>query len=134
MATEEKLVELLQSAQKIAVVGLSDKPWRASNGVSRYMQQAGYQIIPVNPAAREVLGQPAFQRLEDVPYDVDVVNVFRRSEHVAELVDGAIARRAKLFWMQVGIRDESAKARLEAAGVAVVMDRCLMIEHRRLLG
>jgi predicted CoA-binding protein len=127
------LRELLQSAHTIAVVGLSSSRSRASYGVSQYLQSAGYRIIPVNPNEREVLGQKAYARLEDLPEKVDIVDIFRRSEFVSEVVDSAIAIGAKAIWMQEGVEDEQAAARAQKAGLLVVMDRCILKEHMRLL-
>ena len=123
---------LLQSAHTIAVVGLSDKPWRASHGVSDYMQRAGYRIIPVNPELREVLGERCYPDLESVPEPVDIVNIFRRSELAGEVVDAAIRIGAKAVWMQEGVVNEEAAGRARKAGLTVVMDRCLLKEHRKL--
>lgn len=125
--------EMLRSTKTIAVVGLSRKPWRASYGVSEYMQSAGYRIIPVNPHEGEVLGETAYRTLDDVPEPVDMVNVFRRSEAVPEIVEAAIRIGAKSVWMQEGVEHEEAAALARAAGLSVVMDRCLLKEHRRLL-
>lgn len=126
--------DLLQNAKIIAVVGLSDKPMRPSYGVSQYMQRQGYRIIPVNPnCAKEVLGEKPYCRLEDVPETVDIVNVFRRSEHVPEIVDSAIRIGAKAVWMQEGIEHEGAAQKARAAGLEVVQDRCILKEHRRLV-
>lgn len=130
---DEKVAQILAQADVVAVIGLSDKPWRASHGVARYLQGAGYRVVPVNPNIEESLGQRAHGRLENLETPVDVVNVFRRSEFVSDLVDAAIASGARLFWMQEGVRDEQAAERLRAAGIEVVMDRCLMVEHMRLL-
>ena len=131
---DERLRELLGQAKTIAVVGLSDDPSRASFGVSRYLQRSGYRIFPVNPNVAEVHGERAYDSLADLPEQPDVVNIFRRSEHVAALVDPIIATGPRLVWMQLGVRDDEAAQRLEAAGITVVQDRCLMIEHLRLLG
>lgn len=131
---DEQLRELLRAAKTVAVVGISSDSSRASFGVSRYMQRSGYRILPVNPNIAEVHGERAYASLEDLPEAPDVINVFRRSEHIAGLVEAAIASSAKLFWTQLGVRDDRAAARLEAAGLAVIQDRCLMIEHLRLLG
>ena len=125
--------ELLRSTKTIAVVGLSRKPWRASYGVAEYMQSVGYRIIPVNPHEGEVLGETAYRTLDEVPEPIDMVNVFRRSEAVAEIVDAAIRIGAKSVWMQEGVEDEEAGARARAAGLSVVMDQCLLKEHRRLI-
>ena len=123
---------LLQSAHTIAVVGLSNKPWRPSHGVSEYMQRAGYRIIPVNPELAEALGERCYPNLEAVPESIDIVNIFRRSELVPEIVDAAIRVGAKAVWMQEGVVHEKAAARAKAAGLTVVMDRCLLKEHRTL--
>jgi uncharacterized protein len=129
---DDHLRELLRAARTIAVVGLSDDPSRASFGVSRYLQRSGYRILPVNPNLAEVHGEKAYPSLDKLPEPPDIINVFRRSEHVAGLVDAAVASGAKLFWMQLGVRDDEAAKKLEAAGLTVVQDRCLMIEHMRL--
>jgi predicted CoA-binding protein len=126
--------ELLENAKTIAVVGLSDKPTRVSYGVSQYMQRSGYRIIPVNPnCATDVLGEKAYCRLEDIPERVDIVNVFRRSEFVPDIVDSAIRIGAKAVWMQEGVAHEAAAEKARAAGLEVVQDRCILKEHRRLL-
>ncbi len=122
--------ELLQEAKTIAVVGLSSKPDRSSYGVSAYMQQRGYKIIPVTPAETEVLGEKAYARLEDVPDKIDIVNVFRRSEYVPDIVDSAIAIGAKAIWTQLGVVHEEAAEKAEKAGLTVIMDRCIAVEHR----
>jgi predicted CoA-binding protein len=127
-----EIASLLQSAHTIAVVGLSDKPWRASHGVSEYMQRVGYRIIPVNPELAEVLGERCYPDLEAVPDPIDIVNIFRRSELVPEIVEAAIRVGAKAVWMQEGVVNEEAAARARAAGLTVVMDRCLLKEHRKL--
>jgi predicted CoA-binding protein len=125
---------LLRDNRSIAVVGLSSKGWRASNGVSRYMQARGYRIIPVNPHETEVLGETAYAELELVPEKIDIVNVFRRSEFVLPIVESAIRIGAKAIWMQEGVVHEAAANRARAAGLAVVMDRCILREHQRLIG
>src|SRR5713101_6253195 len=132
MSEASVIAGLLQSAHTIAVVGLSDKPWRASHGVSEYMQRAGYRIIPVNPEIAEVLGERSYPSVEAVPESIDIVNIFRRSELVPEIVDAAIRVGAKAVWMQEGVVHEEAAARARAAGLTVVMDRCLLKEHRKL--
>jgi predicted CoA-binding protein len=129
----EEIRDVLRSARTIAVVGLSDRPDRPSYGVAAYLQAHGYRIIPVNPAVREVLGEKAYARLEDVREKIDVVDVFRRPEHVPEVVDAAIAVGAKVVWMQDGVVHEEAAARARAAGLRVVMDRCMLRDHQNLL-
>lgn len=121
--------ELLQKTRTIAVVGLSANPVKASHGVSRYMQQQGYRIIPVNPQETEVLGERSYASLDEIPEPVDMVNVFRLPKYVPEIVEAAIRIGAKSIWLQVGIVHQEAAERAEAAGLQVVMDRCLMIEH-----
>ena len=124
--------EILKTSRTIAVVGLSNNPVRPSNGVSAYMKRAGYRIIPVNPNETEVLGEKSYGSLEDVPEKIDIVNIFRKSEYVSDLVDSAIRVGAKSVWMQEGVIDEAAADRARAAGLAVVMDRCILKEHRKL--
>ena len=131
--SDQQIKDLLSSARTIAVVGLSSSRHRASYGVSEYMQSAGYRIIPVNPNEREVLGEKAYGRLEDVPGKIDVVDVFRRSEFVPEIVDSAIRVGARAIWMQEGVADEAAARRARDAGLFVIMDSCILKEHRRLL-
>ena len=127
-----KIAELLRSAKTIAVVGLSDRRMRPSYGVSQYMQSVGYRIIPVNPNITEVLGEKAYARLEDVPEHIDIVDVFRRSEYVPEIVESAIRVGAGAIWMQEGVVHEQAAKRASEAGLTVVMDRCILKEHRKL--
>lgn len=124
--------ELLTNAKVIAVVGLSSKKHRPSYGVSEYMQRAGYRIIPVNPNEDLVLGEKAYPSLKAVPEKVDIVNIFRRSEFVPEIVEQAIRAGAKAIWMQEGVVHEQAAERARQAGLTVVMDRCILKEHRRL--
>ena len=125
------ILELLKKSHTIAVVGISSNALRPSNGVSAYMKRAGYHIVPVNPDETEVLGEKAYARLEEVPEKIDIVNVFRRSEYVPEIVESAIRIGAKSVWMQEGVMDPEAADRARAAGLEVVMDRCIMVEHRR---
>lgn len=122
---------MLESAKTLAVVGLSSKPARASNGVAAYMQAHGYRIIPVNPHEAAVLGEKAYPRLEAILETVDVVVIFRRSEHVPKIVESAIRLGAKAVWMQEGVRHEAAARRARSAGLEVVEDRCILKEHAR---
>ncbi len=126
--------KILGSARTIAVVGLSSKPDRPSNQVARYLRERGYRIVAVNPNEREVFGDPAYPRLSEVPVPIDVVDVFRRSEYVSRIVDEAIAIGARAIWLQIGVVDAEAAARARSAGLDVVMDRCLKVEHARYLG
>lgn len=127
-----RIPEILRGSKVIAVVGLSSKPYRPSYGVSEYMQQAGYRIIPVNPAETEVLGEKCYPDLDSVPEAIDIVDIFRRSEYVPEIVEAAIRKGAKCVWMQEDVVHEEAALRAREAGLDVVMDRCILKEHRRL--
>jgi len=124
--------ELLKNSHTIAVVGLSDSRIRPAYGVSEYMKHSGYRIIPVNPKVESTLGEKAYKTLEDIPEKVDIVNIFRRSEFVGPIVDSAIRIGAKAVWMQEGVVDEAAAQRARDAGLLVVMDRCILKEHRRM--
>jgi predicted CoA-binding protein len=121
--------KILRAARTIAVVGLSANPRRPSHGVARYLQRAGYRIIPVNPNIGEALGERAYPTLSELPEPVDVVDVFRRSEFAGAIVDEAIAIRARAVWLQDGVIDEAAAQRARAAGLDVVMDDCMMRRH-----
>src|SRR5688572_4684305 len=123
--------EILEKYKRIAVVGLSSNTWRASYGVSRFMQTLGYEIVPVNPNEIEVLGQKAYPTLDDVPDPIEIVDIFRRSEFVPEVVEAAIRRNAKVIWMQEGVIHEEAAERARAAGLEVVMDRCILKEQMK---
>ena len=131
--SDQEIKKLLRSAHTIAVVGLSSSRFRASYGVSQYMQSAGYRIIPVNPNEQQVLSEKAYPSLEDVPEKIDIVDVFRRSEFVSEIVDAAIRVGARAIWMQEGVADEAAAQHARDAGLFVVMDSCILKEHRRLM-
>jgi predicted CoA-binding protein len=124
--------DVLRSAKVIAVVGLSGRRFRPSYGVAEYMQSAGYRVIPVNPNESEVLGEKAYATLDEIPEPVDIVNIFRRPEFVPEIVDAAIRIGAKAIWMQEGVEHQGAAQKAEAAGITVVMDRCILKEHRKL--
>jgi uncharacterized protein len=124
---------LLRKAKTIAVVGLSSRRSRPSYGVSEYMQANGYRIIPVNPNETEILGEEAFPSLDAVPGHVDIVDIFRRPECVPEIVDAAIRIGASGVWMQEGVVNDAAAEKARAAGLEVVMDRCILKEHRKML-
>ena len=130
--TPDPADKILRSARTIAVVGLSANPRRPSHGVARYLQRAGYRIIPVNPNVSEVLGERAYATLSELPGPVDVVEVFRRSEYAGAIVDEAIAIGAGAVWLQDGVVDDAAAGRARAAGLDVVMDDCMMRRHARL--
>lgn len=122
--------ELLNRSKTIAVVGLSSSPMRPSHGVSAYMQSHGYHIIPVNPKIRYSLGEKAYDTLLDVPEKIDIVNIFRRPEFVEEVVDQAIQLKVPAIWMQEDVIQEKAAEKARQAGIFVVMDRCILKEHR----
>jgi uncharacterized protein len=124
--------EILQSSKTIAVVGLSGRRFRPSYGVSEYMKSMGYRIIPVNPNETEILGEKVYATLDEVPEPIDIVNVFRRSEFVPEIVEAAIRKGAKVIWMQEGVEHREAAERARHAGLAVISDRCILKEHRKL--
>ena len=129
----DPIAEILNKSKTIAVVGLSSNPMRPSHGVSEYLQGAGYRIIPVNPNETEVLGEKSYARLEDVPEKIEIVDIFRRAEEVAAVVESAIRVGAKAVWMQLGVENDAAAERARAAGLAVVEDSCILIEHRKRL-
>jgi len=124
--------ELLKTSRTIAVVGLSGKRFRPSYGVAEYMQRNGYRIIPVNPFEQSVLGEKCYRDLESIPDRVDIVDIFRRPEFVPEIVEAAIRVGARAVWMQEGVVHEEAAVRARAAGLEVVMDRCILKDHRRM--
>jgi uncharacterized protein len=127
----DPITKILRECKTIAVVGLSSNPMRPSHGVTEYMQGAGYRIIPVNPNETEVLGEKSYARLEDVPERIEIVNVFRRAEEVPPVVESAIRIGAKAVWMQSGIENEAAAERARAAGMSVIEDACIFVEHKK---
>jgi len=130
--TDSKLREILEYST-VAVVGCSTAPGKAAHDIPRYLLDNGYDVIPVNPFAEEIFGLTAYDSISDVPGDVDVVDVFRPSEEVAGIVDEVIERNdVEALWLQLGIRDDEAAARAREAGVEVVQDRCIKVEHQRL--
>ncbi|WP_148714278.1 CoA-binding protein [Chitinolyticbacter meiyuanensis] len=131
--SDDEIRALLKRVKRIAVVGLSPNEARPSFGVSQFMQRAGYGIVPVRPHVTEVLGEPAYDQLADVPDSVDLVNVFRRAEEIDAVVDEAIRLKLPAVWIQLGIVNEAAAQRAVAAGLTVVMDRCIKIEYLRLM-
>ncbi len=127
----DPIESILKSYKTIAVVGLSSNPMRPSHGVAEYLQSVGYRIIPVNPNESEVLGEKSYARLEDVPERIEIVEVFRRAEEVPPVVESAIRVGAKVVWMQLGIVNEAAAEKARAAGLIVIEDACMFIEHRK---
>ncbi len=130
----DKLRSILARAKTIAVVGASNEPWRPSFGIMRYLQRAGYRVIPVNPhlVGQSVHGEPFRASLRNVLEPIDIVNVFRRPDAVEAVVDDAIAAGAPVIWTQLGVHNEAARSKAEAAGIIVVMNRCISVEHARL--
>lgn len=131
---EEQIERVFKESKVIAVVGLSPREDRPSHRVARYLQEAGYRIIPVNPAAKEILGERSYGSLSEIPEEirVDVVDVFRRPEDVTPIAQEAIKIRAKCLWLQEGIVNDDAATMAKEAGLVVVQDRCMLKEHRRL--
>ena len=131
--TEEQIRELLTRARRVAVVGLSPKPERDSHRVARYLQARGYEIVPVYPREEHILGQQVYRSVRDIPGGVDLVDVFRRSEDLPDVVEDALVAGAPALWFQIDCVNEEAAARATAAGATVVMDRCIMVDHARLM-
>lgn len=132
--TDQDLKNILLTAKTIAIVGLSDKPDRDSYRVAEYLQRHGYRIVPVNPAVGNVLGERSYASVAEIPHPVDVVDIFRKPDAVGPIVDEAIAAGAKVVWMQLGVVNKAAAETARQARLQVVMDRCMKIEHRRLIG
>jgi uncharacterized protein len=130
----DPIFDVLRSAHTIAVVGLSDNPLRPSHGVAAYLQTQGYRIIPVNPQIQTSLGEKAYPSLLDVPEKIDIVDIFRRPEFVEEVVDQAIQLKVPAVWMQEEVIHEKAAQKARQAGIFVVMDRCILVEHRARFG
>jgi predicted CoA-binding protein len=133
-ASSEEIRRLLTSARTIAIVGLSGNPARDSHRVAAYLQEHGYRVIPVNPALEEVLGEKSYPDLASVPVPIDIVDVFRKPQAIPGIVDDAIAAKAKAVWMQLGLADNAAAEKARAAGLVVVMNKCIMVQHRHLGG
>jgi len=130
-ATSDEIADILRTTKTIAVVGLSPKPERPSHGVTLYMMDQGYEIIPVNPGQSEIFGKKSYKTLLEIPGRVDMVNIFREPSAVPDIVDQAIAKKAKVIWMQEGIVHNEAAEKARAAGLKVVMNKCLYKEHAR---
>ena len=130
----DPITKIFGESKTIAVVGVSSNPMRPSFGVTEYMQGEGYRIIPVNPNEAEVLGEKSYARLEDVPEKIDIVNIFRRAANVPPVVESAVRIGAKVVWMQHGIENEAAAEKARAAGLVVIEDECILVEHRRRAG
>jgi predicted CoA-binding protein len=133
-AQPDPVADLLKRSKTIAVVGLSNSPLRPSHGVSAYMQMNGYRIVPVNPKIKEALGENAYAMLLDVPEKIDIVNIFRRPEFVEEVVDQAIQLKVPAIWMQEEVVNEKAANKARQAGIFVIMDSCILKEHKARFG
>jgi predicted CoA-binding protein len=131
--TPEEIRAILENCRVVAVVGLSPKPERPSFRVAQYLKEHGYRIVPVNPGQKEILGENCYPRLADIPFPVDVVDIFRNLEAIPAIVDAAIAMGAKVVWMQQGLVEPASAQKARAAGLKVVMDRCLKIDHAQLM-
>jgi predicted CoA-binding protein len=134
MPDTDSITGLLERSRTIAVVGLSTSPLRPSHGVSAYMQTQGYRVIPVNPKIQGSLGEKSYASLLDVPEKIDIVNIFRRSEFVEEIVDQAIRLKVPAIWMQESVVHEKAAEKARKAGILVIMDRCILKEHKARFG
>lgn len=132
--SDHQIREMLENARVIAVVGHSDKPERTSYKIANYLRRAGYKVYPVNPTVEEINGEKSYPALADVPEPVDIVNIFRRSEFLDGVADEAIKAGAKNFWAQLGLYDQAAGKKARRAGLGVVMNRCIKVEHQRLIG
>ncbi len=127
------LRKILHESKTIAVVGASDKPWRDSRNIAEFLLTHGYEVLPVNPKYEKVLNRQCYPDLRSLPKEVDIVDVFRNPEFIEEIVDEAIEVRAKTIWLQLGVVNQKAARMAEDAGLQVVMDRCILVDHRRLL-
>ncbi len=132
--SDEEIKKILRESRTIAVVGCSTNPAKDAHKVPLYMKMQGYRVIPVNPFAEEILGEKAYPKLEDIPDEVDIVNVFRPSEEALPIAEAAIAKKAKVLWLQLGIVNQEAAEKAERAGLKVIMNRCIKQEHERLIG
>ncbi len=134
--SDDEIKEILEKYKTIAVIGMSTNPEKDAQRIPRYLKHKGYKIIPVNPGATEILGEVAYKSLADIPKEiqVDIVDVFRPSEDVPKYVDDVIARKPRVFWLQLGIENEEAEKKVAEAGIQVIHDACMMAEHKRLFG
>ncbi len=133
MTADEQINQVLTGARVIAVVGHSDNPARTSYRIAQFLRDTGYTVYPVNPTVDQIDGEKSYASLRDVPEPIDIVNVFRRSEHLEGVVEDAIAANAKMVWAQLGVSDEDAQLKAEEAGLDIIMNRCIKIEYARLL-
>jgi predicted CoA-binding protein len=132
--SDQEIKEILTQNKTVAVIGMSKNPEKEAYRIPEYLKSKGYRVIPVNPSAGEILGEKAYKKLSEVPGPIDIVDVFRPSEDVPSYVDDVIAKKPKVFWLQLGIENTPAEERVSASGIKVVYDRCMMAEHKRLFG
>jgi len=130
---DKEMKQMLEAAKVIAVVGHSDKPYRTSYQIAQYLRRVGYKVYPVNPMLDQIDGEKSYPSVADIPETVDIVDIFRRSEYLDEVVADAIQAGAKNFWAQLGVYDQAAGEKAEQAGMGVVMDKCIKVEHMRLI-
>ena len=130
---DDQIRQILRQSKTIAIVGLSDKPSRDSYMVAKYIVEQGYQVIPVNPRAKEVLNQKAYASLLDVPEKIDIINVFRRSDQVLPIIEEALTKKPGAIWLQLGIENEEGADLAAMQGIAMIMNKCIKIEHQRLM-
>jgi len=130
-ATPSEISDILKKYKTVAVIGMSKNPEKDSNRIPAYLMKNGYRVVPVNPTADEILGTKSYKRLTDVPGEVDIVDVFRPSEDVPNYVQDVIQKKPKVFWEQLGIHNPEAEEKIAAAGIKVVYDRCMFVEHRK---
>ncbi len=131
---EDKIAEILRKYRTVAVVGASRDPSKDAHTVPKYLKDHGYRVVPVNPSADQILGEKAYKSLRDIPFDIDIVDIFRPSDQVGPVVEDALHTKAKVIWMQLGIENQGAAEKAKGAGKQVVMDRCMRVEHARLSG
>jgi hypothetical protein len=133
-ADDDEVREILENNEVVAVVGLSPRPERDSHDVAHYLLDHGYEVVPVNPRADEILGRRSYPDLASIPFDVDIVDIFRKVEFIPEIVDAAIEKGARVVWMQRGLAHNASADKARAAGLSVVMSKCIKVEHQKLLG
>ena len=132
MPLDPNIVQILKESKTIAVVGMSKNPEKAAHRIPKYLQSVGYKVVPVNPTADEILGEKAYKSLEDIPFPIDIVDVFRPSEKTPSIVKSAVELNPKLIWLQLGIANEKSKALTTENGIAYVENKCLMVEHKKI--
>lgn len=130
---QDTIERILRNSKTVAVVGASPKPWRDSGSIAQYLMHKGYDVYPVNPAYETVFGKKCYKDLKSIPVEIDIVDVFRNSDVAEEIIAEAIAVKAKTVWLQLGVVNEKAATKAEQAGLQVIMDHCIAVEHSRLI-